>query len=80
MESKGEAVMTCRYCGSSEKHDRRVCRGRERMKRLNADPAYNPLAALTPEERADYDVLVKKGGYSRCDALSLIGRSDLVRS
>ena len=50
----------------------------ERMRKLNADPEFNPLAALTQEERADYDVLVKKGGLSRHDALVSIGRSDLV--
>ena len=84
-----KATASCRWCGSQQPHDRRVCRGRERMKRLNADPEFakansermkrlhadpefNPLAALTPEERADYDVLRKKGGYSREEALAMV--------
>ena len=54
-------------------------RSSARMKALHADPEFNPLAALNPSERADYDVLVKSGGYSRCDALVAIGRSDLVK-
>ena len=53
-------------------------RAAEHMRRLNADPARNPLAALTPAERADYDTLRRKGGYTRSDALRAIGRSDLV--
>ena len=44
-----------------------------------ADPANNPLAALTAAERADYDVLKRKGGISRAEALAAIGRADLVR-
>lgn len=52
-------------------------RGRARMKALQADPSFNPLAALSPEERADYDVL-KKAGYSRQYALLSIGRADLA--
>jgi len=55
-------------------------RNRERMKALNADPEFNSLAALSPVERADYDVLVKKGGLSRGAALTAVGRGDLVRS
>lgn len=51
----------------------------ERMKALNADPEFNPLAALTEAERADYDILRCKGGFSRRDALMSIGRGDLVR-
>lgn len=47
----------------------------ERMRKLNADPAFakklNPLAHLTPEQRADYDVL-KKAGYSRAEAFKAI--------
>ena len=54
-------------------------RNRERMKALNADPEFNPLSALTREERADYDLLVKKGGMKRDEALKSIGRADLIR-
>lgn len=49
----------------------------ERMKRLNADPEFNPLAALTREKRADYDTL-KRAGYTRPEALRAIGRADLL--
>lgn len=35
-------------------------------------------AVLTPAERADYDLLVTKGGYRRDEALRAIGRADLV--
>lgn len=45
----------------------------ERMKRLHADPAFNPLAALSPAQRADYDILVKVGGYSRDRAFVALG-------
>lgn len=44
----------------------------------SADPAINPLAALTPEQRADYDTL-KRAHYTRNEALTAIGRSDLIR-
>jgi hypothetical protein len=47
------------------------------MKRFHADPAFNPLAALSAEERADYDVLTR-AGYRRAEALSAIGRDDLA--
>ncbi len=57
-----------------------AARHAERMRRLNADPARNPLAALTPEERADYDVLRRKGGLTRDEALRAIGRGDLIRA
>lgn len=53
-------------------------RRRERMKALNADPEFNPLAALSQIERADYDILRKKGGLSRAAALKAIGREDLM--
>lgn len=43
-----------------------------------ADPANNPLAALSPAERADYDVLKRRGGKSRAEALAAIGRADLA--
>ena len=49
----------------------------ERMKRLNADPEFNPLAALSPDERADYDVL-KKAGYSREEALATIRKQKIA--
>lgn len=48
------------------------------MRALNADPARNPLVLLTAAERADYDLLMRNG-YSRVDALTAIGRSDLIR-
>jgi hypothetical protein len=51
---------------------------RERLKALNADPRHNPLAALSPADRADYDVLRTKGGYGREEALAMIGRHDLL--
>ena len=54
-------------------------RSRERMKALHADPFRNPLVLLTPAERADYDVLVRKGGLDRATALAAIGRDDLNR-
>ena len=51
----------------------------ERMKALHADPARNPLVLLTPSERADYDLLVSKGGMGRNEAFVAIGRADLVK-
>lgn len=51
-------------------------RAAERMRKLHADPAFaakvNSLAHLTPEQRADYNVL-KKNGYSRAEAFKAIG-------
>jgi transposase len=44
----------------------------ERMRQRHQDPEFNPLAALTPEQRADYDVL-KRAKYSRAEALAAIG-------
>ena len=44
----------------------------ERMRKLHADPEFNPLAALTPEQRADYDTL-KKAGYTREEAFEALG-------
>src|ERR1700721_427517 len=44
----------------------------ERMRALHADPEFNPLASLTAEQRENYDLLVKKGGYSRKEALEAI--------
>ena len=43
----------------------------------HADPAFNPLAALTPEERARYDKLKRR--YTRSMALLIIGRTDVLR-
>lgn len=43
-----------------------------------ADPAFNPLAALTTAERAEYDVLKRKK-CTRNEALAAIGRTDLIR-
>ena len=56
-----------------------AARNRERMKALNADPARNPLVLLTPSERADYDLLVRKGGMRRNETFVAIGRADLVK-
>lgn len=50
----------------------------ERMRRLQGDPAFNPLAALTAAERADYDILKRRGGLRRAGALRAIGRADLI--
>ena len=41
------------------------------------DPKHNPLVLLTPEERADYDLL-KRNRLSRKDALKAIGRLDIL--
>lgn len=49
------------------------------MKALHADPEFNPLAALTVQERADYDTLRRRGGYTRAEALQAIGWGDLLR-
>jgi hypothetical protein len=43
------------------------------------DPAHNPLALLTEEERADYDILRRKARMRRADALVAIGRADLIQ-
>ena len=59
----------------AERHRERSC---ERMKAMRADPARNPLVLLTAAERADYDMLRKKGGSTRNDALRAIGRADLI--
>lgn len=50
----------------------------ERIRRRNQDPAFNPLAALTTGERADYDIL-KRAGHSRDEAFRAIGRADLIK-
>lgn len=43
-----------------------------------ADPAINPLATLTAAERAAYDKLKRKS-LTRNEALTAIGRADLIR-
>ena len=53
---------------------------RAAMVALHADPEFNPLALLTPEQRAEYDLLRKKGGYSREDAMETINRQKAVIS
>lgn len=50
----------------------------ERSRSHQSDPAINPLAALTPAQRADYDTL-KRAHYTRNGALTAIGRADLIR-
>lgn len=41
--------------------------------RAKMSAARNPeRAALTPEQRADYDTLRRKGGYSRDEALAIV--------
>lgn len=40
--------------------------------------AHSYLRALSEDERADYQVLVKAGRYRRADALRTIGRPDLI--
>lgn len=37
-----------------------------------ADPAFNPLVGLTPEQRADYDTLRRVGRLSRDEALAKV--------
>lgn len=51
--------------------DKRATVASEHMRKLHADQKLNPLARLTPEQRADYDVL-KKAGYSRAEAFKAI--------
>jgi hypothetical protein len=40
---------------------------------------HGPLATLTPQQRADYNLLVTRGGLRRSEALRAIGRADLVK-
>lgn len=47
-----------------------------RVRRWHSDPKNNPLAALTPDERADYDRL-KRAKYTRKEAFCAVGRGDL---
>lgn len=46
--------------------------------RHHADPKRNPVAGLTPAERAEYDRLRNTKGAGRDLALEMIGRRDLV--
>lgn len=57
---------------------KRIAAHAKAMRRRWADPAFNPLAALTAEERADYD-LMKRNKFTRNEALTAIGRKDLIR-
>lgn len=76
-------MATCAKCSAPAKHDpvdgvmtmcgRHAATHAERMRKLHADPEFNPLAALTPNERADYDVL-RKAGYTRAEAFAAMGR------
>lgn len=59
---------------SEEKRDA----ARERMQALNADPEFNPLAVLTKEQREDYDILKKKGRYTRQEALAILAESATI--
>lgn len=62
-------MATCIKCRAAAKHDpidgvlttcgRHSKAHAERMRKLHADPEFNPLAAITEAERADYDVLRK---------------------
>ena len=45
----------------------------ERMRRLNADGRVHPhIALMTPEQRADYDTLLRNG-YRKAEALAALG-------
>ena len=44
----------------------------------HADPRHNPLVLLSVSERADYDLL-KRARLTRAEALSAVGRADLIR-
>lgn len=81
-------MATCIKCRAAAKHDPidgvlTTC-GRhskahakahaERMRQRHADPEFNPLVLLTPEERADYDVL-RKAGYTRAEAFVALRKS-----
>lgn len=70
-------------CRAEAKHDpdesgvmtrcgRHSAANAERMRRLNRDPEFNPLVALSEQERADYDVF-KSAGYTRAEALAIMG-------
>ncbi len=57
----------------------------EKVRRARATPKTaehgglkNPLAMLTPAQRADYDLLRGKGKMTRAEALESIGRADLI--
>jgi hypothetical protein len=44
----------------------------ERMRQRHANPKYNPLAAMTPEQRADYTTL-QRAGFTRAEAFESMG-------
>ena len=81
------AAPKCLKCNLQAKHDpvdgqpttcgrhaaANAARAAERMRKRHADPEFNPLAALTGAERADYDVL-RKAGYTRAEAFEAMGR------
>lgn len=77
----------CVKCSALAKHDpvsgvattcgRHSAAHAERMRKLNADPRYNPLVMLSAQERADYGTF-KACCYSRADAFRAIGRGDLI--
>lgn len=82
----------CKYCGGTERHNRRACHMRDKWKDPGfrerraegvrakwKDSEFNPLVLLTDTERLDYDVL-RKAGYSRDEALLSIRRHDLIRA
>lgn len=64
-------VCACRQCADPEF----AAAASERMRKLHADPAHNPLAALTPQQRADIQYSAHEGrlyartGPSRDSAL-----------
>ena len=47
------------------------------FRRIWKDPKHNPMVLLTPDEKQDYDVLVKSG-VRRKEALISILREDLI--
>lgn len=51
--------------------DAELIRKLKLIRKLNQHPDFNPLAALTPEQRADYDAL-RKFGYSRDESLAMV--------
>lgn len=53
---------------------RKMASASERMWAMQADPSFNPLRKLTPEQRADFDAL-RKAKLSRAEALQAIGVS-----
>ena len=51
---------------------------RERIKRVHANPAFNPLVLLTPKQRENYDLLLHVGGLKRAEALRAVGAVALL--